>query len=429
MIEIIQSRDLPHSDVHDNKDGEAEGSLPKNFRQIGTPTGGKRIYIEDYVYTYLHPAFAEATERRICILLGKVEQAAGYLCLFVSGAIELKGVMYCGNAPIFSEATRAEICMQIKRYFDGCNLLGWFYDAKGIPPKLTPEIERVQKNFFGGTNRILLLSDSLEREEEIFLYEDNATRKKDGYYIYYESNHQMQEYMIASRQMNQEEVLPEVVKDEALKNYRQMLLSRQHRKLPAWNSVLYSTGLLMVIAVCVIGIAMFGNYQKMKNIESAVAVMAQSFSDTEADTEQTTLIIEEIEGKVEPESGTETPTTADGTQSPDSATTQDGAQTPGTPDGTQTPDSAITPDATQPPATTDGTQSPDNTTQPASTEPLSEAQTILLQGYYIVQPGDSMLSISKKIYQDASHVDAICAANGIDNVDKIYIGQKLILPS
>ena len=43
-------------------------------------------------------------------------------------------------------------------------------------------------------------------------------------------------------------------------------------------------------------------------------------------------------------------------------------------------------------------------------------------------PGDSMISISKKIYQDASHVADLCAANGIENVDNIKVGEKLILP-
>ena len=39
-----------------------------------------------------------------------------------------------------------------------------------------------------------------------------------------------------------------------------------------------------------------------------------------------------------------------------------------------------------------------------------------------------MISISKKIYQDASHVADLCAANGIENGDNIKVGEKLILP-
>ena len=35
------------------KTGELTRSLPRNYRQIGEP-GAKKIYIEDYVYTYLN---------------------------------------------------------------------------------------------------------------------------------------------------------------------------------------------------------------------------------------------------------------------------------------------------------------------------------------------------------------------------------------
>ena len=37
----------------------ASGTLPKNIRQIGTSTGNTRVYLEDYVYTYLHTQEAQ----------------------------------------------------------------------------------------------------------------------------------------------------------------------------------------------------------------------------------------------------------------------------------------------------------------------------------------------------------------------------------
>ena len=56
------------------------------------------------------------------------------------------------------------------------------------------------------------------------------------------------------------------------------------------------------------------------------------------------------------------------------------------------------------------------------------SQQALEQGYYIVRKGDSLLSISRKLYQTDAMVDEICAANGIQNLDVIYEGQKLKLP-
>lgn len=429
MIEIIQRKEIENSATGNapagnivtenrrtNEKAEDTATFPRNFRQIGTPEGEKHIFIEDYVYTYLHPAFLGMNERRVCILVGRTENHGKNTNIYVNGAFELPEIAYCGTAPVFQEKIRTEICTLIKRYFDGSTLLGWFYDEKGTAPCLTPELERIMKNFFGGNNRLLLLSDSLEKEETLYIYEDGAVHKKEGYYIYYERNQAMQEYMIVSRKDTPQEVKPEEVRDEALKNYRELVLNRPKKnfQLPAFHSLVYGSGLLVVIAIIVVGISMFNNYEKMKKLETAVSVMEEkngsSGTDTAPDTEiQTKLVIEDLAGQVEP-------------------TEKENAENLQVADNTAAPDNMAAPDST---AAQDSTAAPDNTSDQAasaSTQPQSEAEIILQQGYYIVQPGDSMISISKKIYQDASHVADLCAANGIENVDNIKVGEKLILP-
>ena len=428
MIEIIQRKEIENSATGNapagntatgnivtenrrtNEKVEDTATFPRNFRQIGTPEGEKHIFIEDYVYTYLHPAFLGMNERRVCILVGRTETHGKNTNIYVNGAFELPEIAYCGKAPVFQEKIRTEMCTLIKRYFDGSTLLGWFYDEKGTAPCLTPELERILKNFFGGNNRLLLLSDSLEKEETLYIYEDGAVHKKEGYYIYYERNQAMQEYMIVSRKDTPQEVKPEEVRDEALKNYRELVLNRPKKnfQLPAFHSLVYGSGLLVVIAIIVVGISMFNNYEKMKKLESSVSAMEQkndsSGTDPALDTEtQTKLVIEDLAGQVEP-------------------TEKENAENLQVADNTAAPDNTTAPD---------NTAAPDNTSDQAasaSTQPQSEAEIILQQGYYIVQPGDSMISISKKIYQDASHVADLCAANGIENVDNIKVGEKLILP-
>ena len=49
-------------------------------------------------------------------------------------------------------------------------------------------------------------------------------------------------------------------------------------------------------------------------------------------------------------------------------------------------------------------------------------------GVYVVEKGDTLAIISKKMYGDVSHIDAICRMNGISDGNLIYIGQKLLLP-
>ena len=439
------ARNMAPENRNTNEKAQDMATFPRNFRQIGTPEGEKHIFIEDYVYTYLHPAFLGMNERRVCILVGRIQQHGKNTNIYVNGAFELPEIAYCGAAPVFREKVRTEICTLIKRYFDGSTLLGWFYDEKGTTPCLTPELERILKNFFGGNNRLLLLSDSLEKEETLYIYEEGAVHKKEGYYIYYERNQAMQEYMIVSRKDTPQEVKPEEVRDEALKSYRELVLNRQKKniQLPAFHSLVYGSGLLVVIAIVVVGISMFNNYEKMKKLETAVSVMEQkngsSGTDPASDTEpQTKLVIEDLAGQVEPteeQNAADSAATPDNTAAPDavaeSNTAASGDMT--TSDTTsQSNAEAQNNPASQGNAATQDTPAaqddPSNQTAPASTQPQSEAETILQQGYYIVQPGDSMISISKKIYQDASRVADLCAANGIEDVDNIKVGEKLILP-
>ena len=49
-------------------------------------------------------------------------------------------------------------------------------------------------------------------------------------------------------------------------------------------------------------------------------------------------------------------------------------------------------------------------------------------GVYIVEKGDTLAIISRKMYGDVTHVDAICRMNGITDGNLIYVGQKLLLP-
>ena len=69
MIEIIQETE--------KTEDKQEAKLPRNIRQIGNPEKDFRIYMEDYVYTYLHPAQLYGCEigvfPRMLILVGEIE--------------------------------------------------------------------------------------------------------------------------------------------------------------------------------------------------------------------------------------------------------------------------------------------------------------------------------------------------------------------
>jgi nucleoid-associated protein YgaU len=49
-------------------------------------------------------------------------------------------------------------------------------------------------------------------------------------------------------------------------------------------------------------------------------------------------------------------------------------------------------------------------------------------GVYVVEKGDTLAIISRKVYGDLDHIDAICRMNGLKNGNLILVGQKLLLP-
>lgn len=63
-----------------------------------------------------------------------------------------------------------------------------------------------------------------------------------------------------------------------------------------------------------------------------------------------------------------------------------------------------------------------------SEEDNEEALSRSITRYYEVEQGDTLYTISQKIYGDISRVDKICEVNDISDPDKIRSGQRIILP-
>lgn len=77
----------------------------------------------------------------------------------------------------------------------------------------------------------------------------------------------------------------------------------------------------------------------------------------------------------------------------------------------------------------DGVSAETQTGGTDTTTASTEAQTYLKQGYYIVQKGDSLAAICRKIYQTTAMMDEVCKANNIEDPNDIYAGQYLTLPN
>ena len=70
-------------------------------------------------------------------------------------------------------------------------------------------------------------------------------------------------------------------------------------------------------------------------------------------------------------------------------------------------------------------ESSENTLEVGSEEVVET----MAQNYYHVEEGDTLLSISLKIYQSGDYVKDIKEANHLEDENYIKIGQKLVLPA
>ena len=75
MIEIICNG---KGDKTGNSDNTSVKELPKNIKQIGDVSSGKRIYIEDYAFTYINSIAYQSEDTELAgVLLGEMSRVEG----------------------------------------------------------------------------------------------------------------------------------------------------------------------------------------------------------------------------------------------------------------------------------------------------------------------------------------------------------------
>ena len=83
---------------------EEKTVLPANVKQIGSITGGSRIYMEDYACTYLQQyAQCEPSREKAAFLVGKSCEIDGEEILFISGVIKGKYTVRRGGMTELTE--------------------------------------------------------------------------------------------------------------------------------------------------------------------------------------------------------------------------------------------------------------------------------------------------------------------------------------
>lgn len=425
MIEIIREEEIGGTT-------ERQG-LPKDIKQMGKPDIGDRIYVEDEVYQLLHP-YNSVDEKRVYVLLGRFENYAGRECVFVEAAIFLEEMAFDGELPLWNDNTWAYIYKQLRREYDNMVIVGWAIDIKGLLPNMTMRLERLHQSYFGGAHQILFLIDSLEREEAFYGNKSGHLYRREGFYIYREKKEaaMCRQTYPANEEQNvrkqqeiwEEQTAPtEYMERENMQQgiYRKQMVKEERRWIPS-----YASTLLLVVVVCVLGVTAHLNSKKMEAMEATLAQMNLSQTIV-AETETPGVKVESVAGNVEKQGEADA---ASMSETPEVTALEAVSLTEENEGVAQSEKTEIPESGAQEVGETSTAATENSTAATSATATtLTEAQVYLNQGYYIVQQGDSLVGICKKIYQTTAMMDKLCEVNGIENADAIYAGQKLILPN
>ena len=428
MIEVIYK-----DEKQEVNDGETGWNLPKNIRQIGLAGENYRIYIEDYVYTFLHRAAQAKCQQEedsgiLAVFLGENRWQSGTGYTFIRGALLADAGEITEEHIEITQNMWQKIHEEQEKYFEGQEIVGWFLARQSLPMVVSELIGKVHRNQFGG-EKILMLMDTAEQEEAFFRYENNFLVRQSGYYIYYEKNIQMQNYMLEKNPEIQEES-QETVQDDAVRAFRSLIQKKKKEEpeeTEEKTSVFsYAATACIVLALAVVGVRFYRNYQVGQNIEGETRTAS---ADIMQETEITQIPAASVQ-QVTPTSWaelTESPKitpTAEPTLIPTVTISAEEAQIYKEESDTRKAQRRIQ----QKKQNEEESTGQDNSGQASSDQDSETTSAMQTRGSYTIRPGDTLYQISIENYGTMDKVADICRANGISENEIIYPGQIIVLP-
>lgn len=419
--------------------------MPKNVRQIGQAVQGREVYIEDYVITFARKQAKKKAEPQLAILLGR-ERTSRTEPLFISGAVLVED-FHMETSLLLSNENWSQIYEGIKKFFADLEIVGCLFMQNAMGEEINERLRRLHKENFGEGQEVLLLYHGEEQREGVYLATGGVLLKQEGFFIYYEKNEAMQEYMIEKSDSVKETV---IFDDRAVKKVREAVASKNkgHSRTPEQSvrhisertpmrtserrlmQLMYGASTVLAATVLVIGVTMLDSRDKMQDMETTLNTISNKVS-VAAEATEKPVIVETLAGNTT-QAKDETDETTDGrddTENTDTSTKTDGEEkmTEGTKeteaDKKETEGTKETEEAKEAEA---DKKEPEETKDTKDEEKTTEVAREVT--YYTVQNGDTLATISLEKYHTLDMIDQIQKLNAIDDKDKIYAGEKILLP-
>lgn len=394
--------------------------LPKNITQIGETNPHCKIYVEDYVISYIRQLNQYAREKGLAVALYGTRKEEGEITyLFLYGACKLNFLQReCRH---LSQAVCQEAEKQRVKYFPDYVFLGY---------------------------RLL----DGEMVEGFHICEQGVCRYVEGYAQFYEKNDNMLAFMLNDRQV---EAKPEEVAQE---KYDMVKKRQEERRAIADEKMGHAFrrgssirrekpasplrgGKLAVAAgfvlLCGAGLATMGGTEGLDRLRADMSQLMEDISrrqlpDTvevsNGNAQVGTIVAEDkLADAIRKENTAVSPDPADpppalgegqGDGTDPAASEETPPKSEAVPEPTAQPTEAPTPEPTPQPT-------PEPTIEPTQ-EPASAPAAEMVA--YIVRRGDTMTDICIRQYGNDARVGEVCALNNIANPDDIKEGEKIFLP-
>lgn len=412
MIELI------YNEEGETAVGEKNLPEPKNVKKIGTPKDYKKIFIEDYVHTFLKRYSSEQNAiTRVAVLLGESKRAGGERHLYIKSAYPAEQVTEKQGKFNFTEKVWGDVYQECGKYFPDQEILGWFLARRGVPVEKNAVIEETHRTYFSGADKILFMIEPLQQECGFFAFDGNRFEKQTGYYIYYEKNEPMREFLAeknGERKKGQGMEKPDV----AMANFRKILKEKQAVKLKRRKRAL-SYGMKVAIALVffVGAVALKNQTDKIQRMEEQLSGRLEEELVQEALSEQ--VVIEELPGEVEAAAEV----VFEETLQPEETEEIPKEELPVTESQEDLPvEETATESVTEPveAAAAEVAESVEAAAEPVTEVPVYEQ--------YQVQMGDTLAKICREKYGSDERLQEICTLNEIENGDYIQVGEIILLP-
>ncbi|MCL2198007.1 MAG: LysM peptidoglycan-binding domain-containing protein [Defluviitaleaceae bacterium] len=437
-------------------------TLPANIKQIGSIGDGLRIYMEDYVCTFLHQ-YAESAgfEERIAFLVGKQMVIDGQQYLFIGGAIYGRYAEKHEGHLRFTEKSVDYAEEMLEEHFPNMEIVGWMQSQPSYGTYLNQYYGAYHLRQFRKEHQVMFVVDPLERTNAFYSANPVALTPGDrmaeipGYFIYYEKNTNMHEYMLVNKSHNYTTKPPTLVEfkpveyagenvsaneeedrqeeredelegrfsmagphskrpEEVIRRHENAKARRRGTIVEQRRATNLLAGLCAVLFVIsfVMGINLVRSQDRIDNNEAQIRQLTTALRNHMAmETTRTTNAY------------THTPVFAES----ETYTHVQIGEAAGVVVAELSPQPAYNSYVTAPASPVTEETIP----AAASTPPSAYEETALIPPIpetYTIQPGDSLLAISIYFFGDGNMVNEILTLNGIENPDHIVAGRTISLP-